>query len=269
MKEIIATKIETERGTMELRNKKTGEVVKFSGFGITVIGEDGKTRDEIYNSLSELEKEWEDMPEEPTGVKTIYGTGNTVFIEMHNKKEAVEAKKKLNAWRRLNDKGFRVNKWAISEEPKTPHIKLVIEAEMDVPDSPYGLDLLFGWDSTKPKIISKLAKVEIAPEDYHEGDKTYFTWEEAMEAAKKLGDGWRLPTKDEWVLIDKEFADSDSKKIQKKLRLTLDGCYWSSTAYTYTTVYGYSLDNLYTNPKHHNAKYVNYSVRLVRDLEEK
>jgi hypothetical protein len=36
--------------------------------------------------------------------------------------------------------------WTIPEEPKTPHIKLVIEAEMDVPDSPYDLDSLFGGE---------------------------------------------------------------------------------------------------------------------------
>lgn len=41
---------------------------------------------------------------------------------------------KLKAWKRLKDKGFRFNKWTIPEEPKTPHIKLVIEAEMDVLD---------------------------------------------------------------------------------------------------------------------------------------
>lgn len=28
--------------------------------------------------------------------------------------------------------------------------------------------------------------------------RTYYTWEEAMAAAEQLGDGWRLPTKDEW-----------------------------------------------------------------------
>ena len=36
--------------------------------------------------------------------------------------------------------------WEDYEEPKTPQIKLVIEAEMDVPDSPYDLDLLFGGE---------------------------------------------------------------------------------------------------------------------------
>lgn len=63
------------------------------------------------------------------------------------KEEAEKALKKLEAWKRMKDKGFRFNRWTIPEEPKTPHIKLVIEAEMDVPDSPYDLDLLFGGES--------------------------------------------------------------------------------------------------------------------------
>ena len=59
------------------------------------------------------------------------------------KEEAELAVEELKAWKRLKDKGFRFNRWTIPQEPKTPHIKLVIEAEMEVPDSPYDLDLLF------------------------------------------------------------------------------------------------------------------------------
>lgn len=61
-----------------------------------------------------------------------------------SREEARKAVEKLKAWKRLKDKGFRFNRWEIPDEPKTSHIKLVIEAEMDVPDSPYDLDLLFG-----------------------------------------------------------------------------------------------------------------------------
>lgn len=62
------------------------------------------------------------------------------------REEAEKAREKARAWTRLKDKGFRFSQWTISEEPKTPHIKLTLEAEMDVPDSPYDLDLLFGGE---------------------------------------------------------------------------------------------------------------------------
>lgn len=51
---------------------------------------------------------------------------------------------KLRAFKRLKDKGFKFNKWTIREEPKTSHIKLALEAEIDAPDSPNDLNLLFG-----------------------------------------------------------------------------------------------------------------------------
>lgn len=63
-----------------------------------------------------------------------------------SREEARKAVEKLKAWKRLKDKGFMFNRWTIPEEPKTPHIKLVIEAEVDVPDSPYDLELLFGGE---------------------------------------------------------------------------------------------------------------------------
>lgn len=32
--------------------------------------------------------------------------------------------------------------------------------------------------------------------------RTYYTWEEAMAAAEQLGNGWRLPTREEFVQLD-------------------------------------------------------------------
>lgn len=115
---------------MKLKNKKTGEIVEFRYLQSDHVAplvlstrESDKPEMYTYNSLAELNDEWEDAPE-----------------------EAELAVDKLKAWKRLKDRGFRFNRWTIPEEPKTPHIKLVIEAEMDVLDSPYDLDLLFGGE---------------------------------------------------------------------------------------------------------------------------
>jgi len=145
---------------MKLKNKKTGETVE--RVDIT-IREEGVVfnNDETYNSLAELNAEWEDVPEEePKGYWFIdcaahYTVDFCEFNEdteddkeignyFETKEEAERASNKAKAWKRLKDTGFRFNKWEIPEEPKTPHIKLIIEAEMDVSDSPYDLDLLFG-----------------------------------------------------------------------------------------------------------------------------
>lgn len=99
---------------MNLKNKKTGEIVEaitgdtFERGGIQIRSL--KRNPQIvrhYPSLAELNEEWEDAPEEPKGVKSIYFTGATVYIEMSNQKEAIEVEEKLKAWKRLKDKGFR------------------------------------------------------------------------------------------------------------------------------------------------------------------
>src|SRR6516162_11924285 len=50
-----------------------------------------------------------------------------------------------------------------------------------------------------------------------------YTWESARRACQSLGDGWRLPTDDEWRRLAKEFGDigggaaSDGKKAYAAL----------------------------------------------------
>lgn len=131
---------------MRLKNKKTGEIVSLEG---ELLFDNEVMLLKQYSSLAELNAEWEDY-EEPKGIlyitPPINKYDNSVLIELNTHEEAEKAVKKLQAWKRLKDKGVRFNRWTIPEEPKTPHIKLVIEAEMDVPNSPYDLDLLFGGE---------------------------------------------------------------------------------------------------------------------------
>lgn len=107
---------------MKLRNKKTGEIVKRMDL---VIREEGVVfnTDEQYHSLAELNEEWEDY-EEPKTHWYIYGSEpfevdeenwDKDYIEelksignyFETGKEAEKAVKKLKAWKRLKDKGFR------------------------------------------------------------------------------------------------------------------------------------------------------------------
>lgn len=81
---------------------------------------------QIYNSLTELNEEREDVPEEPKEYWCIDWTGGINHITVldgvdeyeenkkeignyfETKEEAEKAVEKLKAWRRLKDKGFRV-----------------------------------------------------------------------------------------------------------------------------------------------------------------
>ena len=119
-----------------------------------------KMKHRKYNSIKDLTDHWEDTLEEPKEHWAIDQFGEPINVsglsrlqleKLHrlgndfpSENATMKAVERLRAWKRLKDKGFRFKRWVIPKEPKTPHIKLVIEAEMDAPDSPYDLDLLSG-----------------------------------------------------------------------------------------------------------------------------
>ena len=99
---------------MKLRNKKTGEIVEATDFNIM----------SDYNSLAELNKEWEDAPEEPkeywyididSGIMFDNVEDDTVKVmrEIGNyfetREEAEKAVEKLKAWKRLKDYNVKFN----------------------------------------------------------------------------------------------------------------------------------------------------------------
>lgn len=71
------------------------------------IAETGVIHTFFYDKLQTFWNDWEDASEEPKGVKSIYFIGAAVYIEMSNQKEAIEVEEKLEAYRRLRDKGFK------------------------------------------------------------------------------------------------------------------------------------------------------------------
>lgn len=122
---------------MKLRNKKTGEIIKDAYVReshdfcnkrtIAIFVRDGHRPPERvsagYSSLAELNAEWEDAPEEPKEhwAIDIFGepidTTNLSRLQLEKlrqfgndfkTKEGTElAVRKLKAWERLKDKGFR------------------------------------------------------------------------------------------------------------------------------------------------------------------
>ena len=97
-------------GGMRLRNKKTGEIKEFALFDGNEL-QGGVT-------LEILTKEWEDAPEEPKGIQCIYYVNHFdtvkldgVIVGFGSKEEAELAVRKLKAWTRLEDKGFRFTAW--------------------------------------------------------------------------------------------------------------------------------------------------------------
>lgn len=139
---------------MKLRNKKTGEIVEATDFNII----------SDYNSLAELNEEWEDY-EEPKEYWFIdYDGGIIPFSKMKDtatdklmkqignyfdtQEEAEQAVEKLKAWKRLKDKGFKVDLWDYDggnyqERIKTGRILFRVK---DYEENDKDLDLLFGGE---------------------------------------------------------------------------------------------------------------------------
>lgn len=110
---------------MKLRNKETGEIgYLFSGSDNRVqVARNSGYNYKYYDSLAELNAEWEDVPEEPKGFWMINILGIVEYthdlpkdeVEMmkeignyfETKEEAMRAVEKLKAFRRLKDRGFR------------------------------------------------------------------------------------------------------------------------------------------------------------------
>lgn len=146
-------------GNMRLRNKKTGEIIELLAKPSFVKRVNDYLQSEVntFNSLAELNEEWEDYEEpkkywhidadfgicceEITGglPKWKNETGNL----FETKEEAEKAVEKLKAWKRLKDKGMI--KYAFHKE-KTGIDLDFYTLTILAPRDKDSLDLLFGGE---------------------------------------------------------------------------------------------------------------------------
>lgn len=155
---------------MKLRNKKTGIIGELhfepdKEYHFTVATEDPADM-MIYKTLAGLYVEWEDYEENEyyyaiTSIKA--DDGITKMKNKHNdmtafdksigncfetREEAEKAVEKLKAWKRLKDKGFKVDLWDYDggnyqERIKTGRILFRVK---DYEENDKDLDLLFGGE---------------------------------------------------------------------------------------------------------------------------
>ena len=150
---------------MKLRNKKTGEIrdVQILGNNFLIEAKDfPNDTTTIVKSLAELEREWEDAPEEPKEYWYIdwtpeIGTYHTRDVDsdadkrqkeignyFETKEEAERAVEKLKAWKRLKDNGFEFCGWqgfygeanyripCVEEAEENPKLAKQIEKDLDL-----------------------------------------------------------------------------------------------------------------------------------------
>ena len=142
---------------MKLRNKKTGVIVDVLANPVfTEYNRDGSVKNVVtFNSLAELNEEWEDYEEpkeywfidcgtyevdkceENEDTETDKEIGNYFETE----EEAELAVRKLKAWKRLKDNGFEFKRWEIIDG----RIDFMILPKGEYREKVYDdLDLLFG-----------------------------------------------------------------------------------------------------------------------------
>ena len=89
--------------------------------------------------------------------------------------------------------------------------------------------MVIGQTYNSASIIGKSVRIdnlEVAQFDFPDS----MDWDDAKDACDALGDGWRLPTKDEWKIIyqnKNEIGGFDLKQLYPVG--TAYGVYWSST----------------------------------------
>lgn len=153
---------------MKLRNKKTGEIVEVESLDVDsptegIVGIPSFDRKGSYNSLAELNEEWEDY-EEPKEHFVITCDGKIITTaeeftaideceEIGNyfetREEAELAVCKLKAWKRLRDGGITFKNWTINQ---TGTIDCFATWRDNIPPSRKNptlledLDLLFGGE---------------------------------------------------------------------------------------------------------------------------
>ena len=154
---------------MQLRNKKTGEIVDLleivriddvsNEFYLRLSDNEGRTFKVGFNSLAELNEEWEDY-EEPKTFFSIYYDGTISEFKdgddeqirdmkaignyFESEEEAEKAVEKLKAWKRLKDKGFRFTGWGC--ENQKLYAKIRFNKKAWATETEPDLDLLFGGE---------------------------------------------------------------------------------------------------------------------------
>ena len=112
--------------------------------------------------------------------------------------------------------------------------------------------LLFGVLALSINVFAqstvKIGSLEVMTEDLGEME-----WEEAKKACKNIGDGWRLPSKDELNLLYEN---------KEKIGGFVNRYYWSSTEYGADKAWRQTFNSGYVNEGY--GKNFTYYVRAVR-----
>jgi len=102
---------------------------------------------------------------------------------------------------------------------------------------------------SNPIILKQTLEFEVYPENLGKHN-----WEDAKKVCENLGDGWRLPTREELHVMWLHRAHVGGFAA---------AYYWSSSEYNINSAWGQNFDN---GLQYNNFKNYTYYVRAVRDI---
>lgn len=170
------------------------------------------------------------------------------------------------------------------EEIKLLIVETMKEAELgrEVPSAKNSPD----FDFWKDNLIELDCGLKFAPENYYEGNKRFFTWDEAKKYEKEtlIPHGFRLPTLADWTAAycecgQKENGEDDPDKFEETLKLSKEGYmdydftsesgqgssgyFWSGTPSSETNAYYLHYWSTGVNPQNNDTKGYGFSIRCV------
>lgn len=133
---------------MKLRNRKTGEIANLEGKGLLksdnnnhiIVYPDGTLKYYAYNSLAELNEEWEDVLEEPKEYWYMDYGGRIKVINDANDEEDVARKEIGNYFETKEEAEKAVEKLKAIQRLKSYYIKFKLDFVKNKIDFTYRID---------------------------------------------------------------------------------------------------------------------------------
>lgn len=157
----------------------------------------------------------------------------------------------------------------------------------DWSDGPSEASKGFDWEKAKENLIKTECGITLCQDDYFEGDKKHFTFDEALKIEREAKKhGFRLPT-----VVDFEklyaFYGVDEKRNDTPQRFINElgftyagyynsatsclvgtyGYYWSSSVYSTSNGYYLHFDTMDVYPQDYGPRYYGHSLKFIYDPE--
>lgn len=189
-------------------------------------------------------------------------------------------------WNKTNQK-YENELIVVCSEKGAKSYKSIEDLKKDWSDGPSEASKGFDWEKAKENLIKTECGITLCREDYFEGDKKHFTFDEGLKIEKEAKKhGFRLPTVVDFEKlyafygVDEEGDDTPQRFINE-LGFSYAGdyngtslggvgsygLYWSSSVHGASNGYGLGFNSSSVYPQGARNKYNGFAVKFIYDPE--